>query len=193
MCRESWKALGDMNQDVAKEQYLEWVQDLFEEFDVRGPKRWRSSSTSSSKATSESMSLDNSISMAGAVSMPKVDMYDLSCFVYQISGVPIAACMVLIGIFVGQHYNRSTEEWKVKDDVFHYASTGNLDKLVAALDHGEDINSQVSKITMHNLTLQWTEYQRYVLEMIIRALILIYANIVNRLGPRRPNHDALGC
>ncbi|KUF89948.1 hypothetical protein AM588_10002478 [Phytophthora nicotianae] len=100
-----------MNQDLAKQQYLEWVQDLFEEFDVRGPKRWRSSSSSSSpKAMSESMSLDGSISMAGAVSMPKVDM--------------------------------STEEWKVKDDVFHYASTGALDKLVAALDQGEDINAQ---------------------------------------------------
>jgi hypothetical protein len=31
----------------------------------------------------------------------------------------------------------------VKDDVFHYASTGDLDKLVAALDQGEDINAQV--------------------------------------------------
>lgn len=39
---------------------------------------------------------------------------------------------------------RSTEEWKVKDDVFHYASTGDVDKLVAALDLGEDINAQVS-------------------------------------------------
>ncbi|KAG6958866.1 hypothetical protein JG688_00010331 [Phytophthora aleatoria] len=108
---ESWKALGDMNQDLAKQQYLEWVNDLFEEFDVRGPKRWRSSSSSSSpKATGESLSLDGSISMAGAVSMPKVDM--------------------------------STEEWKVKDDIFHYASTGDLDKLVAALDQGEDINAQ---------------------------------------------------
>ncbi|KAH7484786.1 hypothetical protein PRIC1_004105 [Phytophthora ramorum] len=108
---ESWKALGGMNQDVAKQQYVDWVQDLFEEFDVRGPKRWRSSSTSSSsKATSEPLSLENSVSMAGAVSMPKVDM--------------------------------STEEWKVKDDVFHYASTGDLDKLVSALDHGEDIDAQ---------------------------------------------------
>ncbi|POM71120.1 Acyl-CoA-binding domain containing hypothetical protein, partial [Phytophthora palmivora] len=104
---ESWKALGDMNIDVAKKQYVEWVQDLFEEFDVRGPKRWRSSSgASSSKATSESVSM----SMAGAVSLPKVDM--------------------------------STEEWKVKDDVFHYASTGDIDKLMLALDHGEDINAQ---------------------------------------------------
>ncbi|OWZ20951.1 Acyl-CoA-binding protein [Phytophthora megakarya] len=104
---ESWRALGDMDVDVAKKQYVEWVQDLFEEFDVRGPKRWRSSSgSSSSKATSESMSM----SMAGAVSLPKVDM--------------------------------STEEWKVKDDVFHYASTGDLDKLVLALDHGEDVNAQ---------------------------------------------------
>ncbi|KAE9048791.1 hypothetical protein PR002_g242 [Phytophthora rubi] len=108
---ESWKALGDLDQDMAKQQYVEWVQDLFEEFDVRGPKRWRSSSTStSSKATSEAVSLDNSVSMAGAVSMPKVDM--------------------------------STEEWKVKDDIFHYASTGDLDKLVAALGKGEDINAQ---------------------------------------------------
>lgn len=108
---ESWKALGDMNQDLAKHQYLEWVQDLFEEFDVHGPKRWRSSSSSSSpKATSEPMSLDGSISMAGAVSLPKVDM--------------------------------STEEWKVNDDIFHYASTGDLDKLLAALDHGENINAQ---------------------------------------------------
>jgi hypothetical protein len=72
-CRESWKALGDMNQDLAKKQYVEWVQDLFEEFDVRGPKRWRSASTSSSsKATSEAVSLDSA--MAGPVSMPKVDM-----------------------------------------------------------------------------------------------------------------------
>ncbi|KAG3012178.1 hypothetical protein PC119_g12949 [Phytophthora cactorum] len=61
---ESWKALGDMNQDLAKQQYLEL----------------------------------------------RVDM--------------------------------STEEWKVKDDIFHYASTGDLDKLVAALDQGEDINAQ---------------------------------------------------
>ncbi|GMF25432.1 unnamed protein product [Phytophthora fragariaefolia] len=114
VCRESWKALGDLDPDMAKRQYVEWVQDLFEEFDVRGPKRWRSSSTSSSsKASSETLSLDNSISMAGVVSMPKVDM--------------------------------STEEWKVKDDVFHYASTGDLNKLVAALDQGEEgINAQVS-------------------------------------------------
>ncbi|KAL3667091.1 hypothetical protein V7S43_008033 [Phytophthora oleae] len=109
---EGWKALGEMNQDLAKQQYVEWVQDLFEEFDVRGPKRWRSSSTSSSssKTTSEPASLDTSLSMAGAVSMPKVDT--------------------------------STEEWKVKDDVFHYASTGDLEKLVTALDQGEDINAQ---------------------------------------------------
>ncbi|KAG7386682.1 acyl-CoA binding domain-containing protein 6 [Phytophthora pseudosyringae] len=109
---ESWKALGDMNLNVAKQQYVEGVQDLFEEFDVRGPKRWRSPSASSSslKATSEAVSLDGSMSMAGAVSMPKVDM--------------------------------STEEWKVKDDVFHYASTGDLDKLVAALDQEDDINAQ---------------------------------------------------
>ncbi|KAG7394831.1 acyl-CoA binding domain-containing protein 6 [Phytophthora boehmeriae] len=108
---ESWKALGDMDQDVAKKQYVDWVQDLFEGFDVRGPKRWRSASGSStSEATSESVSLDSAVSMAGAVSVPKVDM--------------------------------STEEWKVKDDIFHYASTGDLYKLSAALDAGEDIDAQ---------------------------------------------------
>ncbi|KAF4316772.1 hypothetical protein BBO99_00008513 [Phytophthora kernoviae] len=108
---ESWRVLGDMDQDVAKQQYVEWVQDLFEDFDVRGPKRWRSASGSStSKATSEPVSLDDSVSMAGAVSMPKVDM--------------------------------STEEWKVKDDIFHFASTGDLDKLTAALNEGEDIDAQ---------------------------------------------------
>lgn len=106
---ESWKALGDMSQDVAKQQYVEWVQDLFEEFDVRGPKKWSSPPGSSAKATSEPLSLDN-VSMAGAVSMPKVDM--------------------------------TTEEWKVKDDVFNYASTGDLEKLRAALDDGEDIDAQ---------------------------------------------------
>lgn len=85
--QESWKALGDLSQDKAKEQYVEWVQDLFEEFDVRGPKRWRSSSnTSSSKATSEAVSLDSSMSMAGAVSMPKVDMYVLLLYWQVCSG-----------------------------------------------------------------------------------------------------------
>ncbi|RLN32732.1 hypothetical protein BBJ28_00001976 [Nothophytophthora sp. Chile5] len=117
------KALGDMDQDVAKQQYVEWVQDLFEEFDVRGPKRWRSSSgPSAGKATSESVSLENSVSMAGPVSMPKVDMY---------------------AIFGGSlRILRSTEEWKVKEDVFHFASTGNVEKLTAALAQGADIDAQ---------------------------------------------------
>ncbi|CAH0481852.1 unnamed protein product [Peronospora belbahrii] len=107
---ESWKGLGDMSQEMAKQQYFEWVQELFEEFDVHGPKRWRSSLASSSKATSDSMSLDNEMLMSRAVSTPKVDM--------------------------------STEEWKVKDDIFYCASTGNLDKLLPVLDKGEDINAQ---------------------------------------------------
>ena len=40
--------------------------------------------------------------------------------------------------------HRSTDEWKVRDDIFHYASTGDLDKLLSALDQGEDVNTQVS-------------------------------------------------
>ncbi|RQM17729.1 hypothetical protein DD237_001228 [Peronospora effusa] len=107
---ESWKALGDMSQEVAKQQYFEWVQDLFEEFDVHSPKKRHLSSVSLSTATNESVSSDNYMSMAGAVSLPKVDM--------------------------------STEEWKVKDDIFHYASTGDVDKLTSALNKGEDINAQ---------------------------------------------------
>ncbi|KAI9913195.1 hypothetical protein PsorP6_004932 [Peronosclerospora sorghi] len=107
---ESWKALSDMEQNVAKKQYVEWVQDLFDEFDCHGPKRWRSSYSSSSKTTSETESLDSHTSMVGAVSMPKVDM--------------------------------STDDWKVQDGIFHYASTGELGKLVDALDKGEDINAQ---------------------------------------------------
>lgn len=102
----SWKALGCLNQDVAKEHYVQWVQDLFEEFDVLEPKKWQSSSNAPSKMKS----LDGATGMAGSVSVPEVDM--------------------------------ATEEWEIKDDVFHYASTGDLDKLVAALDQGEDINAQ---------------------------------------------------
>ncbi|CAI5709343.1 unnamed protein product [Peronospora destructor] len=107
---QSWKALGDMSQEVAKQQYFEWVQDLFEQVDVHGSKKRHSSSVSLSKATNESVSSDNYMSMARAVSLPKVDM--------------------------------STEEWKVKDDVFHSASIGDVDKLVSALNEGEDINAQ---------------------------------------------------
>ncbi|CAI5742986.1 unnamed protein product [Hyaloperonospora brassicae] len=107
---ESWKALGDLDQEVAKQQYLECVQDLFEEFDVHGPKTWRSSLISPSNVANKTMALCDHISMAGAVSMPEVNM--------------------------------STDEWKVKDDVFHYASTGDLDKLLPALDQGEDIDTQ---------------------------------------------------
>ena len=73
--RESWKALGDLDQDVAKEQYLECVQDLFEEFDVRGLKTWRSSLLSPSKVESKSLSLRDHISTAGTVSMPEVNLY----------------------------------------------------------------------------------------------------------------------
>ncbi|RLN47307.1 hypothetical protein BBJ28_00002304 [Nothophytophthora sp. Chile5] len=40
-------------------------------------------------------------------------------------------------------YRRSTEEWKVKEDVFHFASTGNVEKLTAVLAQGADINAQV--------------------------------------------------
>ncbi|TDH66858.1 hypothetical protein CCR75_003126 [Bremia lactucae] len=103
---ESWKALGAVNQDVAKQHYLEWVQDSFEEFDVRAPIVGRSLS----KAAKMSMSLKGSMGMAGAISIPKVDM--------------------------------STEEWKVKEDVFHYASTGDVDKILAALNQGENVNVQ---------------------------------------------------
>ena len=73
--RESWKALGDLDQDVAKEQYLECVQDLFEEFDVRGLKTWRSSLLSPSKVESKSLSLRDHTSTAGTVSMPEVNLY----------------------------------------------------------------------------------------------------------------------
>ncbi|KAI9908813.1 hypothetical protein PsorP6_004088 [Peronosclerospora sorghi] len=106
---ESWKAISDMDQNVAKKHYVEWVQDLFDEFDCQGPKRWRSSYSSSSKTTSETESLDSNTSMVGSVSMPKVDM--------------------------------STDDWKVHDGIFHYASTGELGKMVDALDQGEDINA----------------------------------------------------
>lgn len=76
MCRESWRALGKMDSEVAKEQYLEWVKDLFEDFDVTGSKKRRASSASgASKASREELSLGNSISTAGVVSMPTVDMY----------------------------------------------------------------------------------------------------------------------
>ncbi|KAL7686148.1 putative acyl-CoA-binding protein, ACBP [Plasmopara halstedii] len=105
---QSWKALGCLKQDVAKEYYAEWVQKFFEEFDVRGPEKWGSSSEASNKSTT----LDGTMGMAGSVSLPKVDM--------------------------------SSEEWKVKQDIFHYASTGHLDKLIVALDQGEDINAQDS-------------------------------------------------
>lgn len=76
MCRESWRALGEMDSEVAKQQYLEWVKDLFEDFDVTGSKKRRASSASgSSKASREELSLGNSISTAGVVSTPTVDMY----------------------------------------------------------------------------------------------------------------------
>ena len=46
-------------------------------------------------------------------------------------------------ILCGTMLYRSTEEWKVKEDIFHYASTGNVDKLLSTLKTGEDINAQV--------------------------------------------------
>ena len=65
---------------MAKQQYCEWVQDLFEEFDVHGPKKRHLSSISLSKATNESISSDNYMSMAGTVSLPKVDMSVMMLF-----------------------------------------------------------------------------------------------------------------
>lgn len=74
--RESWRALGAMEADVAKQQYLALVQDLFDDFDVSGPRpRSASSDSDSSRASREELSLGNSISTAGFVSMPTVDMY----------------------------------------------------------------------------------------------------------------------
>uniref|UniRef100_K3WM43 ACB domain-containing protein n=1 Tax=Globisporangium ultimum (strain ATCC 200006 / CBS 805.95 / DAOM BR144) TaxID=431595 RepID=K3WM43_GLOUD len=108
---ESWHALGEMDSDIAKQQYIEWVQDLFDDFDVTGSrKRSQSSQSHSSKASTESLTLDNSISTAGAVSMPAVDM--------------------------------TTEEWQIKEDPFHFASTGKIDKVKHALDNGFDINAK---------------------------------------------------
>lgn len=140
--RESWKALGSLDQEVAKQQYLECVQDLFEEFDVHGPKTWRSSLISPSNVANKTMALCDHISMAGAVSMPEVNMYVPSPQWYF--GLPRLIKLGMCRLLYGTSLYRSTDEWKVKDDVFHYASTGNLDKLLPALDQGEDINTQVS-------------------------------------------------
>lgn len=63
-----------MHSDVAKQQYLEWVQDLFEDFDVTGARK-RSFSSDSGKASREELSLGGTISTAGVVSTPAVDMY----------------------------------------------------------------------------------------------------------------------
>lgn len=64
-----------MDQDVAKQQYLQEVQDLFEDFDVRGTASKAPTSTGGSalRAKGEELTLDNG-GMIGAVSMPKVDM-----------------------------------------------------------------------------------------------------------------------
>lgn len=59
-----------MDQEVAKQQYLQEVQDLFEDFDVRGSKKGASGPVP--QASSEEVTLGSS--MVGAVSMPKVDM-----------------------------------------------------------------------------------------------------------------------
>ncbi|GAB9465432.1 hypothetical protein Gpo141_00002840 [Globisporangium polare] len=108
---ESWRALGEMDSEVAKQQYLEWVKDLFEDFDVTGSKKRRASSASgSSKASREELSLGNSISTAGVVSTPTVDM--------------------------------TTEEWQVKEDPFHFASTGDVEKVSQALEKGFEINAK---------------------------------------------------
>lgn len=76
-CRESWSALGEMDPEIAKTQYIDWVQDLFEDFDVHGPKPKRSSSQSNlvAAASREELSLNgSSISTASVQSMPSVDM-----------------------------------------------------------------------------------------------------------------------
>lgn len=106
---ESWKALGDMDQEAAKQQYLQEVQDLFDDFDVRAaPAGAKGSAAAPPQAKNEELMLGGT--MVGAVSMPKVDM--------------------------------TTEEWKVTEDVFHFASTGEVAKLVAALSNGTDIDAQ---------------------------------------------------
>ncbi|TYZ67236.1 hypothetical protein PybrP1_011843 [[Pythium] brassicae (nom. inval.)] len=108
---ESWKALGAMDSDVAKQQYLAWVQDLFEDFDVTGSRRRSfSSDAGSGKASREELSLGGSFSTAGVVSTPTVDM--------------------------------TSDEWQITEDPFHFASTGDLDKVTRALEGGFDVDSQ---------------------------------------------------
>lgn len=66
-----------MDVDVAKQQYLEWVQDLFEDFDVTGTRKRRfSADGSSGKASREELSLNGgAFSTAGVVSTPTFDAY----------------------------------------------------------------------------------------------------------------------
>jgi hypothetical protein len=73
--RESWKALGDMDQEAAKQQYLQEVHDLFDDFDVHGgtAPAVAKGAAATPQAKSEEMMLGGT--MVGAVSMPKVDMY----------------------------------------------------------------------------------------------------------------------
>lgn len=65
-----------MDPEIAKTQYIDWVQDLFEDFDVHGPRPKRSSSQSNLVAASrKEVSLSgSSISTASVQSMPSVDM-----------------------------------------------------------------------------------------------------------------------
>jgi ankyrin repeat protein len=109
--RESWQALGQMDSEVAKKQYIDYVKDLFKGFDPTTAVASNGSSPSSSKSRSKELQ-DGSLleSMAGAVSTMQIDT--------------------------------SGEEWKIKEDVFHYASTGSLDQIKAALSKGIDVNIQ---------------------------------------------------
>lgn len=61
-----------MDQEAAKQQYLQEVQDLFDDFDVRGAPAVAKGSAAAPQAKSEEMMLGGT--MVGAVSMPKVDM-----------------------------------------------------------------------------------------------------------------------
>lgn len=71
-----------MDSEIAKTHYIDWVHDLFEDFDVHGPKPKRSSSQSNlAGASREAVSLGGSISTASVQSMPSVDM--CACWSYR--------------------------------------------------------------------------------------------------------------
>ncbi|DAZ96082.1 TPA: hypothetical protein N0F65_005860 [Lagenidium giganteum] len=109
---ESWNALGNMDVELAKDQYITFVKELFPRFDPTGK---NNSSNAGAAAGGPGMNPAGgndgaTMSMAGVVSTPTIDM--------------------------------SAPEWQAKDDVFHYASTGAVAKVKRAIKNGCDLNTK---------------------------------------------------